>query len=1059
MKKIIALSLSVIMFFASSAFSFSEDKKKNLEEQKYNLELRSVKEAKKISDGLSEKIDDALVLFVGSPNAYVFGKIDRVDLIGGLNSFKNGDQVNFSSDEVGLAPVVINNRTLIPLRFVSQSLGAEVLWTEETNTATILLEDNQVVFTSDSTLYYVNGEQKNLDTVPQLIKNRMFIPLRALAEALSYNVFWDESGLIAISKEKCFEKESDAALIEELEQSFYNYTSADVQHPFKYRFIEMIGYSDRDNLRKFTLDELKTKLGSAYTMEEGEYISEIKAELAKQKFLDTPSSTVRSNTHRLAACYIKTGDDFYARRSILTMYQQAINYKNVPKELSTRYASHLQELFGQMYFIPDVCVNAYDILYYSDQWNVLSRELGTDVRKTVEDWFRECVTDALDFFGGNYIQNTNGSCVPPAIFTAMIINDAPLLHKTLYEFEDLLFSGYEFHADGMWMEGTYSYLSDTIGKHQEMLPLFVYYKDPIGYKDDKYNFSLNYESGYVTFPFAKKVSQTLSNRFLPNGLPIALQDTYPTHNKNPNKEIKEKYLKNLELNHFGYYTLTHGDTQDAQQVHLSFLPLAEGGPYSSGVHYHYANLPILLWGGGMEVLPEMGYITPTTLVQDHFVRYPNFHNASFIWTKGENYWAQRSMRVKTATLAYDGGDNNGKKVQLIEASSVGTDHPNNKIDTKRRLLLMIETEGNSSYTFDLQRLKGGDAHEDFLISGEDERTELETTLEMTEHEGTLKELLKNDDAGYPSGREYITSPKTASGENDFDFKWTGKESGTSLHIYMNGIKGNELFFSSYPSYRETMGNKSSEYDYPGWHFYRRSKVNSNDTTRYGAIYETSKKGQSEKVKAVKWIEPTSQDPMCIAAVVDLGENEDIIYISNDTKERTAYGITFAGNIAVLRRNKNTKKHVWSYIYGEGKIKADGVETLGKETKRFKVIDAHGDFTENAENYLKIKGVLSNGNYNNVWLKVKFPDQTGWALKIKKADQSYIYTEQHPAFEVTGTGSKMLFHPRIEFEYEGYTRVKVTDMLGYTIKDLRNQKQRKYEGDTWVEVSVPTFVYK
>lgn len=1059
MKRIIALSLSFIMLFALSVFSSSEDQKTDLKEITYNLELRTVKDVKKISDELSEKIDDALVLFVGSSNAYVFGKMDRVDLIGGLNSFDNGDQVDFSADDVGLAPIVIDNRTLIPVRFVSQSLGAEVLWSGETNTTKISLDGNEIIFTLDSLIYYINGQEKSLDVIPQIIKNRMFIPFRALAEALSYNVFWDESGLIAVSKKELFDKKRDASLIEELEQSFYNYTSSDVQHPFKYRFVEMIGYTDRDNLRKFTLDELKTKLGSAYTLEEGEYISELKEELAKQKFLDTPSSNVRSNTHRLAACYIKTGDDFYARRSILTMYYQAVSYEDIPKALSSRFAAHLQELFGQMYFIPDVCVNAYDILYYSNQWNALSHELGTDVRATVENWFRECVVDALDFFGGNYIQNTNGSCVPPAIFTAMIINDAPLLHRALYEFEDLLFSGYEFHADGMWLEGTYSYLSDTIGRHMEMLPLFVYYKDPLGYKDDKYNFSLNYESGYVTFPFAKKVSQTYSNRFFPNGILIALQDTHPVLNKDPDREIKEKYLKNIELNHFGYYALTHGDTQDAQQVHLSFFPLAEGGPYSGGAHYHYANLPIVLWGGGMEVLPEMGYINPTTMVQNVFARYPNFHNAGFIWTKGENYWAQRSMRVKTATLAYDGGDKNGKKVQLIEASSVGTEHPNNKIDTKRRLLLMIETEGNSSYTFDLQRLKGGDAHENFLISGEEERTELETALETVEHEGTLKDLLKNDDAGYQLGREYITNPKTASGEEDFDFKWVGKESGTSLHVYMNGIKDNELYFSTYPSFREAMGNKSKEYDYPGWHFYRRSKVSQADTTRYGAVYETTKKNREEKVKAVKWIEPTSSDPMCIAAVVDLGENEDVIYISNDTKERTVNGITFAGNVALLRRNKETKEQVWSYIYGEGRIKTDTFETVGKKTKRFQVIDACGDFHENSENYLKIKGVLPDEDYKDVWLKVKFPDQTGWALKIKKTDQSYIYTEQHPAFEVTDTGSKMLFHPRVEFEYEGYTRVKTTDMLGYVLKDLRNQKQRGYEDNTWIEVDIPTFVQK
>lgn len=1039
--------------------SFANDKIQSETTPVYNLELIGVKEAKSISEELNDKLNESLVLFVGSPNAYVYGNIVRIDGVGGLNSFKDGDQIKFTSEELGLTPVIVDNRTLIPLRFVSESFGGDVEWIDETKTAKISIENKEIIFKMESNLYFVNGQEKRLDVAPKIIKNRMFIPFRALAESLSYNVFWDKSGIVVMSKNEIFSEEDDS-LIKELEQSFYNYTSADIQHPFKYRFIEMLDYADRDNLRKHSLTDLQNALGTAYTFGESEYIADVQAEVSKQKFLDTPSTVVRKNTHRFASCYIKTGDDFYARRAILTMYHQAIYYDSVPKEISTRYALHLQALFGQLYFIPTACVNAYDILYYSNQWRVLSEELGVDVRKIVEDWFRKCVLDALDFFGGNYVQNTNGSCVPPAIFTAMIINDAPLLHRALYEFEELLFSGYEFHADGMWHEGTYSYLSDTIDKHSDMLPLFVYYTDPLGYKDEEYNYSLNYVDGYVLFPMAKKATKVLASGYFPNGIRIPLQDTHPVLNKDPNKEIKEKYLNNIELYHFGHYALTHGDTKEAQQVHLSFYPATDGYPYSGRHHYQYANLPIILWGGGMEVLPDMAYVDPTTMIQNSLRLYPNYHNAGFIWTKDENYWNQRSMFSRPATLAYDDGNKSGKKVQLIEASVLGADVEDNKIDIKRRLLLMVETEGNRSYTFDLQRLKGGDAHENYLISGEEERTTLETSLKTVQHEGTLKDLLQTSNEGYPEGRQYLTSPMSADGSEAFSFRWTGKESGTSLNIHMNGIPGSEVFFSTYPSFREAKGDKSKEYDFPGWHFYRRNKVRQSDITRYAAVYETSKKGENEFVKGITWVEPQNPDPMCISAIVDMGQTEDIIYISDDTIERNVNGILFSGNIAILRRNKETKETIWSYIYGEGKIKTDNYEIIGKKTKKFKVIEANGGIEESAVNYLKIKGSLSDDDYSNVWLKVKFPDKTGWALKIKEVDQSYIYTYQHPAFEVTDSGgSNMLFYPKIEAEMDGKMRITPTDLQGVPLSKLREQKNRGYENETWIEVNVPTFVEK
>lgn len=89
-------------------------------------------------------------------------------------------------------PVVKYGRTLIPFRAISQGLGAEVTWDEETKTVTVVKGDIEVVLTLGSTIALVNGEEVEMDTKPELISNRTFVPIRFLGETLGARVDYDE---------------------------------------------------------------------------------------------------------------------------------------------------------------------------------------------------------------------------------------------------------------------------------------------------------------------------------------------------------------------------------------------------------------------------------------------------------------------------------------------------------------------------------------------------------------------------------------------------------------------------------------------------------------------------------------------------------------------------------------------------------------------------------------------------------------------------------------------------------------------------------------------------
>lgn len=88
---------------------------------------------------------------------------------------------------------IVNGRTLIPVRAAGEAVGAEVNWDQATSTATATKDGKTATFTLNSKAYTVNGEQKTTDTAPILISNRTMLPLRVFAEAFDAEVTWDQN--------------------------------------------------------------------------------------------------------------------------------------------------------------------------------------------------------------------------------------------------------------------------------------------------------------------------------------------------------------------------------------------------------------------------------------------------------------------------------------------------------------------------------------------------------------------------------------------------------------------------------------------------------------------------------------------------------------------------------------------------------------------------------------------------------------------------------------------------------------------------------------------------
>jgi beta-lactamase superfamily II metal-dependent hydrolase len=88
-------------------------------------------------------------------------------------------------------PVIENGRTLVPLRTIFESLGAEVAWDGVTNTVTATRGDTAVKLQIGNATAYKNGLGVKLDVPAKLVQNRTMVPLRFVSEALGGSVSWD----------------------------------------------------------------------------------------------------------------------------------------------------------------------------------------------------------------------------------------------------------------------------------------------------------------------------------------------------------------------------------------------------------------------------------------------------------------------------------------------------------------------------------------------------------------------------------------------------------------------------------------------------------------------------------------------------------------------------------------------------------------------------------------------------------------------------------------------------------------------------------------------------
>lgn len=92
-----------------------------------------------------------------------------------------------------VAPMIENDRVYLPMRAAAEAMGAAVVWDNAARSISVEKGTLTAYFIVGSTTYYNNGIAKQSDVAPKIIDSRAMLPIRVFAESLGADVYWDST--------------------------------------------------------------------------------------------------------------------------------------------------------------------------------------------------------------------------------------------------------------------------------------------------------------------------------------------------------------------------------------------------------------------------------------------------------------------------------------------------------------------------------------------------------------------------------------------------------------------------------------------------------------------------------------------------------------------------------------------------------------------------------------------------------------------------------------------------------------------------------------------------
>ena len=118
-------------------------------------------------------------------------KAQTIELSIGKAKYRVDDSVS----EFDSVPFIKNDRTYIPIRFISEALGASVEWVPETRRVIIRSEEAIIEMQINNRKMKINNYEVINDAAPIIVNDRTMLPIRVIAENLNCKVDWNNDNL------------------------------------------------------------------------------------------------------------------------------------------------------------------------------------------------------------------------------------------------------------------------------------------------------------------------------------------------------------------------------------------------------------------------------------------------------------------------------------------------------------------------------------------------------------------------------------------------------------------------------------------------------------------------------------------------------------------------------------------------------------------------------------------------------------------------------------------------------------------------------------------------
>lgn len=309
------------------------------------------------SGSVNKRLLVALVLEVLLGSSAYAADVSEVDVI-------------VNGKKVGLPTKILSGRTMVPVREMVHALGGSVQWNATTRAVTIRDDINEIVLKIGSSEARVNSKEDTVDVVPFILNDRAMVPLRFVANNLSMGVEWiDELNSVTITRNDYFSTlPKDITMgftVSYYDNDNLSYTS--VQNNKNINMIAVFNYSfdANDNIKTVDMPQQNTvvyandngiiPLAVVHNIYNGSFDKELLHNMLSNK--DKRETLIRN----ILVEIVRNG---YGGVNV--------DFENIgreDKDLFTMFVQELKDVLSRHGYITTVCVPAKTGDKYVSSWN------------------------------------------------------------------------------------------------------------------------------------------------------------------------------------------------------------------------------------------------------------------------------------------------------------------------------------------------------------------------------------------------------------------------------------------------------------------------------------------------------------------------------------------------------------------------------------------------------------------------------------------------------------------------------------------------------------------